>query len=390
MLASPGSQPLDSAGQTPKGGNEAPRARSLRQLRNTIVASPSFQRWAQRFPLTRFIARRQARDLFDLTAGFVYSQVLAASVQLNLFEILRPGPLTAGQLAPRLDLPLEATERLLRAATALGLIEPSRGGHMLSMRGAALLGNPGVTAMIAHHHLLYADLADPVALLRRRAGPGQLAAYWPYAGGADPATLTPEQVGAYSALMAASNGLVAEQVLAAYPIGQHRKLLDVGGGEGAFLSAAAAVAPKLHLALFDLPAVADRAAARFAQAGLSGRAQTFGGNFFSDTLPDDADVISLVRVVHDHDDDRVCALLANVRRALPKGGTLLIAEPMSGGGAAAPAADAYFGFYLLAMGTGRARDPQTLCAMLEQAGFVQPRLWRTGAPMLAGLVVAHG
>jgi demethylspheroidene O-methyltransferase len=390
MPASPGSQPLDPAGQTQQGGAEAPRAPTLRQFRNRIVASPRFQRWAQRFPLTRFIARRQASELFDLTAGFVYSQVLAASVQLNLFETLRAGPLTTAQLAPRLTLPLEATERLLRAATALKLIEPAHDRHMLSMRGAALLGNPGVSAMIAHHHLLYADLADPVALLRRGAGPGQLAAYWPYAGGADPAKLTPEQVAAYSALMAASNGLVAEQVLTAYPIGKHRKLLDVGGGEGAFLSAAAAVAPKLQLSLFDLPAVAERAAARFARAGLSARAHTFGGNFFSDELPGDADVISLVRVVHDHDDDRVCELLANVRRALPKGGTLLIAEPMSGTRAAAPAADAYFGFYLLAMGTGRARDPQTLCAMLEQAGFVQPRLWRTGAPMLTSLIVAHG
>jgi demethylspheroidene O-methyltransferase len=383
MPATPGGPPLDPTG-------EAPRARSWRQLRNQIVASPGFQRWAQRSPLTRFIARRQARELFDLTAGFVYSQILAACVQLNLFEILRAGPLSAAQLAPLLNLPLEATERLLRAAAALRLIEPARAGHMLSMRGAALLGNPGVTAMIAHHHLLYADLADPVALLRRVAGAGQLAGYWPYAGGADPATLTPEQVAAYSALMAASNGLVAEQVLTAYPIRQHRKLLDVGGGEGAFLLAAAAAAPQLHLALFDLPAVAARAEARFAAAGLSARAATFGGNFFSDPLPGDADVISLVRVVHDHDDDRVCALLANVRRALPVGGTLLLAEPMSGARAAAAAADAYFGFYLLAMGTGRARTPEALCAMLEQAGFREPRLWRTGAPMLTSLIVAHG
>jgi len=376
--------------RAPHDGAGGPRPRSWRQWRNNIVSSQRFQRWAQTFPLTRGIARQQARELFDLTAGFVYSQVLAACVQLNLFETLRAGPLSAAQLSHRLGLSQEATERLLRAATALKLTERLGDTHMLSMRGAALLGNPGVTAMISHHHLLYADLSDPVALLRRDSGPGQLAAYWPYAGGADPASLTPEQVAAYSALMAASNGLIAEQVLTAYPIGQHRKLLDVGGGEGAFLSAAAAVAPRLELALFDLPAVAERAAARFAAAGLSERATTHGGNFFSDTLPDGADVISLVRVVHDHDDDRVRELLANVRRTLKPGGTLLVAEPMSGTQAAAPAADAYFGFYLLAMGTGRARDPQTLCAMLEAAGFLRPKLWRTGAPMLTSLIVAHG
>ena len=45
----------------------------------------------RRFPLTRPIARRRARELFDLCAGFVYSQVLLACVRLRLFEILAEG-----------------------------------------------------------------------------------------------------------------------------------------------------------------------------------------------------------------------------------------------------------------------------------------------------------
>ncbi len=365
---------------------------SLQSRITDIVARPSFQRWAATFPLTRGIARQQARGLFDLTAGFVYSQVLAACVRLDVFEALRGGPLGAAALADRIGLSLEATERLLRAAVALKLLKLSRSGaaaYALSLRGAALLGNPGVVAMIAHHDLLYADLADPVALLRAR-GAGRLAAYWPYAGGDGAAALTPEQVAAYSALMAASNGLVAEQVLAAYPVRRHRVLLDVGGGEGAFLTAAAAHAPALQLKLFDLPAVAARATERFAQAGLAGRAHAYGGDFFNDALPQGADLISLVRVVHDHDDDFVMTLLRNVRRALPPGGTLLLAEPMSGAAAAGAAADAYFGFYLLAMGSGRARESRALCAMLAEAGFQNPRPWRTGAPLLTSLIVAHG
>ena len=55
---------------------------SLIRLRTRVISNPRFQRWAAASPLTRFIARRQARALFDLCAGFVYSQVLAAFVQL--------------------------------------------------------------------------------------------------------------------------------------------------------------------------------------------------------------------------------------------------------------------------------------------------------------------
>jgi demethylspheroidene O-methyltransferase len=362
----------------------------LAALGNRLVASPRFQRWATRFPLTRPFARRNAAALFDIVAGFVYAQTLTACVRLNLFETLRAGPLTMADIAARADLTPDAAERLLRAAAALNLVAPvGADRYRLASLGAAMLGNPGVAAMVAHHDLLYADLADPVALLRRPKDAAGLAGYWPYAGGTRPQDLSPDQVAAYSALMAASNGLVAGQVLQAYPVHRHRRLLDVGGGEGAFLTAAAAESPHLQLALFDLPAVVARARARLSAAGLLPRATLRGGNFFTDPLPEGCDLISLVRVVHDHDDDAVLTLLRNVRRALPPGGRLLLAEPMAGSHGAPRVADAYFGFYLLAMGSGRARTPETLCAMLAETGFRQPRSWRTGAPLLTGLIVAE-
>ena len=72
------------------------------------------------------------------------------------------------------------------------------------------------------------------------------------------------------ALMAASQPLIAQEVLNSYPIHRHRCLLDVGGGEGVFLAAVAARAPPLRLMLLDLPAVAERARARLADAGSPG------------------------------------------------------------------------------------------------------------------------
>jgi demethylspheroidene O-methyltransferase len=77
--------------------------------------------WAARFPLTRPVARRRARALFDLTAGFVYSQVLLACVELDLFAILAEGPADSRALAHRLALEPEALTQLLEAAEALGL-----------------------------------------------------------------------------------------------------------------------------------------------------------------------------------------------------------------------------------------------------------------------------
>ena len=122
-----------------------------------------------------------------------------------------------------------------------------------------------------------------------------------------------------------------------------------GAGRGAFLAAAGAHVPNLDLMLFDLPAVTERAKARLGEAGLLGRTEIHAGDFLADPLPGGADLITLVRILHDHDEAGVLALLRNVRAALPTNGTLLIAEPMAGDERRNRMGEVYFAFYLLSM-----------------------------------------
>jgi len=360
-----------------------------RGFRDFLLSSKRFQRLAAAFPLTRPIARRRAHDLFDLCAGFVYSQVLVACVRLDLFARLRAGPLSLSTLAARASIPVEAMTTLLEAAASLGLLE-RRGDERygLGPLGAAMLGNPGIAAMVEHHAALYADLADPVALLRGEGDDRRLARYWPYAGVAAASGLTREMVSPYTALMSASQPMVAEMVLGAYSFSKHRCLLDVGGGDGSFLIAAAKQAPQLELRLFDLPGVAAIAREKFEREGLSRRAIVAEGNFLSDALPGGADVVSLIRVVHDHDDDAVLNLLSRVREALPDKGVLVIGEPMSGM-SGVDSVSAYFNLYLYAMGSGRPRSFAALQKLLRQSGFADVRLCKTRIPMIASVIVAR-
>ncbi len=359
-------------------------------LRDRWLTNPSFQRWAAAFPLTRPTARNRARALFDVCAGFVYSQILFACVRLKLFELLAEGPCTAADIAGRLNLPLASTERLLDAAVSLELVENRSGGRFgLGMLGAALIGNPGVGAMVEHHRLLYADLHDPVGLLRGELPATELSKYWAYARTTAPGALGGSQIADYTTLMSNSQPLIASEILDAYPLARHRCLLDVGGGEGTFLVEAARRWPQLALMLFDLPPVAARATQRFAELQLGSRARAIGGDFLQDPLPAGADVISLVRVVHDHDDAAVKTLLRASYLALPKDGILLLAEPMSGTPGAAPVGDAYFGFYLLAMGKGRPRTAAKLRGMLAEAGFGHTQPVRTRQPLQSSLIVAR-
>jgi demethylspheroidene O-methyltransferase len=367
----------------------------IRDWRSRIIADARFQHWAANSPLTRRLAQRKARALFDICAGFVYSQVLSACVKLEVFELLRGGPKDCEVLARRMSLSVPAARRLLKAAASLRLLRALPNDRFaLDDLGAAMIGNPAIAAFVAHHDLLYSDLRDPVALLRGEHETA-LSRFWPYAVNSpdaadnDTAPSDAESCGAYSELMSRTQALVVETVLDAYRFDRHRRLMDVGGGEGAFLAAAAKRNPTLELALFDLPAVAVRARDRLGSLGIGGRVETIGGDMLRDRLPRGADVISLVRVLHDHDDESARAIIAAIRDALPPGGSIVVAEPMAGAPGAEPMGDAYFGFYLLAMGRGRPRTMGEIAQLLKAAGFEAGQEAKTRNPLVVSVLVAR-
>ena len=350
-----------------------------------LVASRGFQKWAARFPLTRRKVRREGEALFDLLAGFCHSQVLMALVELGIPERLMARPATLQALAMQVAVPEDRLAVLLRAGVALGLIKRRRGErYVVTQRGAALVGVPGLQSMIRHHDVLYRDLADPVAFFRGETEPG-LARFWPYVFGGD---VDPQIAETYSDLMAQSQLLVADDTLDAISLRGITHLMDVGGGSGVFLTEAGGRAGDLRLTLFDLPGVAPLATARFATAGLRERATIKTGSFRQDPLPPGADAISLVRVLYDHSDNTVRDLLAKVHAALPAGGRLIISEPMSGGASPHRPGDAYFALYTMAMGTGKARSTEEIANLCREAGFADLRTPAARRPFITSVITA--
>ena len=159
-----------------------------------------------------------------------------------------------------------------------------------------------------------------------------------------------------------------------------------GGGSGAFLQEVAAQYPGLSLTLFDLPEVISSAQTRLESLDLGARIALSRGSFRDDALPVGCDAISLVRVLYDHDDASVRALLAKVHAALPPDGRLIIAVPMAGGARPAPEGDVYFAFYTMAMGTGRARSPERIAEMCREAGFQDVKFPFAPRPYVASAV----
>jgi demethylspheroidene O-methyltransferase len=333
-----------------------------------LVMSRKFQSIATRTPVLRRFVRTEGAALFDVVQGFVQSQVLLALVELDILQTLSLGPASARTLGAAARMGEDRMALLLQAGAGLGLIRRrSDGTFSLSMRGAAFLGVPGLSGMVRHHSVLYRDLADPVAFLRGQTEP-ELARFWPYVFGAATAD-DPAVAATYSSLMSDSQALVAEDTLSLVNFAGVRRLLDVGGGTGAFLTAVGARHPDIALELFDLPAVMLGAQSRLGAAGLSSRVTLHQGSFRDDSLPAGADAISLIRVLYDHADATVSALLAKVHAALPPGGRIIVSEPMSGGSRPDPSTDVYFAIYTAAMKTGRTRSAAEISELLVRAGF---------------------
>jgi len=364
------------------------RSRWLR-LRERCLTSPVFHRFALAFPLTRPVVRKRQAELFHMVSGFVHSQVLLACLELDVLHTVRGEGATLAQIADLTGLAPDATRRLIEAARALRLLEADGELYRPGDLGAALIANPGVQAMVLHHKAFYADLGDPVALLRQSKGNTQLARYWRYATSDDPANSSADDVSAYSDLMAESQRMVVCEVLAAYDFSTHRRVLDMGGGQGVFLREVLNANPTLEGILFDLPAVASRAQTSFEQTGLSARVEVKGGSFFEGDMPSGADLVSLVRILHDHDDPAARLILKAAWQALQPGGKLLICEPMQMGKVSAHMCDVYFNFYLHAMGSGTPRSVGALREMALEAGFSRAKPVSTRSPMITGIIVCE-
>lgn len=346
---------------------------------NRLIARPDIQSLAARLPFSRGLARRDGAEIFEIVQGFVRSQVLGALIELRVLPWLMDRDAYPADLAQGAGIAPERMEILLQAGAAMGLMKRrSDGRFRLSRKGAALMGVPGLEAMIRHHHVFYGDMADPVALLRGEGETG-LARFWPYVFGAK-GGIPPEDAARYSDLMAQSQELVAQDTLRMIPLRGVGTLMDVGGGSGVFVSHVARRYPRAALTVLDLPEVIPAARRRLSSAGLDQRVICCAGSFRDGALPMGADAISLIRVLYDHDDATVADLLAKVHAALPPGGRLIISEPMSGGARPDPICDVYFAFYTMAMGTGRTRSAARITELCEAAGFEAVRVAKAPRP----------
>ncbi len=168
------------------------------------------------------------------------------------------------------------------------------------------------------------------------------------------------------------------------------RLADIGGGSGAISIELCRAHPALRSVVADMPQVAERASGHIAAAGLSDRIDTWGGNFFTDPLPEGIDGAVLSQLLHDFSPDKCRLLLRRVADALPPGAPLIVLEIMPDEQRTGPVNAVVFAVAMIIYTEGGdAHTEPQYRAWLEEAGFEDVRVTPTGGAMVTALIQAR-
>jgi O-methyltransferase domain/Dimerisation domain len=321
--------------------------------------------------------------LTAMLGGYWISQMLFVAARLGIADVLAKGPMTAAAIAERVKAHPPSLARLLRALASVGVFAQSASGKFRLNPLAQTLraGRPGslrdFALMIVDDYIWRAWGA-----LEHGVRTGEL----PFDHVFKEPVFSylqkfPDKQAVFSASMA--NISVGQNVAIAnaYPFGECRELVDVGGAHGHLLAAVLGKHRKLRGILYDLPQVVARAAdSGFVSApAVRARCVTQGGDFFT-SVPKGADAYMMKYIIHDWDDDKCVRILSNCREAMASGGRVLVIDHVIAPGNA-PDRAKLMDINMMVVPGGQERSREEFRALLARAGLKLKRIVPTDSPI---------
>lgn len=319
--------------------------------------------------------------ILELTFATVIARALYAVTQRGVPDLLAEGPRTPEEVAAKVGGHPTALLQVLRALAAAGIFTHGGDGRF----GLTPVGETLVTGHPTAARDLVLTLGGP--------------AFWS-ALGAMPQVLEtgktgieialgtsffdylrqhPDEEAVFNRTMIAVHGGEPAAVAEAYDFSGIDKVVDVGGGIGTMLVTLLQRHPHLTGVLFDAPSVAEAAKDTIAAAGLEGRCERVGGDFFA-SVPAGGDAYVLSHIIHDWPVDACHTILRNCREAMNPGGRILIVEMVLPPGAE-PHPGKILDVVMLAVPGGRERTADEYGELLAPVGLRVERVVPTASPV---------
>ena len=299
--------------------------------------------------------------ILEMASGFQRSRALLTAYEMDLFTALGEARRTSAEVARALGTDERATDRLMNALCALGLLRKSEGRFSNAPTAVRFLvrGGPDFLANLAHIGHLWATWSTLTQAVRQ----GQSVLARPVKAHGE------EWLRAFIAAMHWRATRHAPQVVAALDLAGVSRVLDVGGGSGAYAMAFARAREDISAVVFDLPGVVPLAEEYIRHEGLAARVKTAAGDFEADPLGSGFDLAFLSAILHGNSPAQNRALLRKAAEALDPRGQLVVQDFIMAGDRTAPPFGALFALNML-VGTeaGDTYTESQVRRWMEEAG----------------------
>jgi 3-hydroxy-5-methyl-1-naphthoate 3-O-methyltransferase len=330
--------------------------------------------------------------LMRLVTGFWSFKTLAVAVELDLFTRIEGGRVvTVADVCDEFGLAERPADMLLAACASLGLLERDGDGYRNSDVAEEFLvaGRPYYFG----GQVRYCDLKTylPWHRIGDALRTDRPLTWNPDVDRSAFETGDPQMLAQFWEAMHSTSIFTARALASAYDFGPHTRLLDVGGGSGAYPIELCRAVSHLKAAVYDLPHVCQIANGKIAAAGLGDRIDTVAGDFrVEPALPGGHDVILLSMILHDWDEATNRELLAKCFAALPPGGVVIVSEWLLNAARTGPAEAALMGMNMIVETVGgRNYSDLEYRTWLSDTGFDDVRVLPLDAPGANGVVVGR-
>jgi len=321
--------------------------------------------------------------VIDLIQAFRRSKTMFTAVSLGIFDLLHDAPAGAAALAARLSASADATERLLDACAALGLLRKRDGVYVNDPVSDTYLRAASPHTLSGY--VRYSDAALYPMWNHLEEAVREGTHRWAQTFGTEGPIFshffrTDEAMRDFLRGMHGFGMLTSPKVVAAFDLSRFRRLVDLGSATGHLVIAACERYPDLRGAVFDLPRVTAVAREEVAHSAARDRIEVLAGDFFEDELPP-ADLYSVGQILHDWNEAQIGRLLARVFDRLPRGGGLLVAEKLLEEDGVGPIPANMQSLGMLICTEGKERSLTEYTRLLQRAGFGRVEGRRCGVPL---------
>jgi hypothetical protein len=307
--------------------------------------------------------RLDTTRLQALALAYQQSAALMAAVELDVFTAISKGASTIPVLAAAIGITPRHAERLLTALTAMALLAKTGGTYANApdverflVKGTPRYAGPWITFTKPRWER-WGRLAEALKVTTEKVL-------------GDYENFTVEDARRYHAATNSIGMGAGRHFCRQVDLSSRRKLLDLGGGSGAYSIVAAQTWPQLQAIVLDLPSVVVVAREYIEQHGVADRVSTLAGDFTKTDFPAGVDVVLMASNLPQYSPDLIRLVVGKAFAALVPDGEMHLVGEMLNDDRTGPLNPALWGLNEAVFGsTGVAHSEADVKGYFAAAGF---------------------